>query len=108
MNVAKIIGSGTVNQAAGREPFYTMLAIEYGSGIRFNKPPGNPDAAKMGYGPGTFPGQMHAFDEKGWYYWDEGLQSWRHTYGIEATMPMYAATLKIREAVESVAREVFG
>lgn len=105
-NVAKIMGSGTINQAEGREPFYLMLAIEYGSGIYYNVS-GNPDAVKMGYGPGTFPGQIHAFED-GWYYWDEKTQTWRYTHGIKATMPMYAATLKIRETVESVVREVFG
>ena len=104
---AKIIGSGVVNQEKGREPFYVMLAVEYGSGIRYNEP-GNPDAEKMGFGPGTFPGQVHAFDEGGWYYYDAENEKWKHTYGIKATMPMYNAMQMIKQVVENTAKEVFG
>ena len=38
----------------------TLLLVEFGSGIHYNAN-ANPKAGEMGYGVGTFPGQIHAF-----------------------------------------------
>ena len=103
-----LIATGSIHEVPGRAPFNVMLAVEFGSGIYYN-PVGsqNPNNDKYGYGPGTYPGQIHAFDEGGWYYWDERSGKWKHTYGIKATMPMYNASLKIREEVENEIKKVF-
>ena len=87
---------GTVN---------TLLLVEFGSGIHFN-PVDNPKAGEFGMGVGTFPGQIHAFDPGGWYYWGED-EKWHHTYGTKATMPMYNASVAIREQVAAITKEVF-
>ena len=87
------------------EDFNTLLAVEFGAGIHYNKEP-NPKANKLGYGVGTFPGQIHAF-EGGWHYWDEESQSWKYTHGIKATMPMYNASLDIIKNIQKIAKEVF-
>ena len=104
---ALLIATGAIKETEGREPFNILLAIEFGSGIFYNKN-GNPNAGEFGLGPGTFPGQIHALEGDGWYYWNESLQQWKHTYGIKATMPMYEAGKKILESVNTIALEVFG
>lgn len=86
---------GTVN---------TLLLVEFGAGVFYN-PSDNPKAGEMGYGIGTFPGQIHAFED-GWYYWGED-EKWHYTRGVKATMPMYSASVAIREQVASIAKEVF-
>lgn len=87
---------GTVN---------TLLLVEFGAGIHYNSS-GNPKAEEMGYGIGTFPGQIHAFED-GWYYWGED-EKWHYTHGIKATMPMYNASLAIRQQAAVITKEVFG
>lgn len=83
----------------------TLLLVEFGAGIHYNAN-ANPKAGEMGYGVGTFPGQIHAFED-GWYYWGED-EKWHYTHGIKATMPMYNASVAIREKVQECAKEVFG
>ena len=87
-------------------PFSTILAIEFGAGIHFNETP-NPNADKFGLGVGTFPGQLHAFEDT-WFYWDETSEKWKPTHGIRATMPMYNAQMKMIEATSKIAKGVFG
>lgn len=82
----------------------TLLLVEFGAGVFYN-PSDNPKAGEMGYGIGTFPGQIHAFED-GWYYWGED-EKWHYTHGVKATMPMYSASVAIREQVASIAKEVF-
>ena len=86
-------------------PFSTILAIEFGAGIHFNPIP-NPNADKFGLGVGTFPGQIHAFEDT-WFYWDDTDQLWKPTHGIKATMPMYNAQLEIISNAVKIAKEVF-
>lgn len=82
-----------------------LLFIEYGSGIRFNNGNVHPYAHEHGYGVGTYPNQKHAFDPNGWYYRVGGKL--HHSYGTEATMPVYKAWLSIRENALEVAKRVF-
>lgn len=86
---------GTVN---------TLLLVEFGAGAFYN-PSNNPKAGEMGYGIGTFPGEIHSFED-GWYYWGEN-EKWHYTHGTKATMPMYNASVDIRIQVETIAKEVF-
>ena len=82
----------------------TLLLVEFGAGAFYN-PSENPNAGEMGYGIGTFPGQIHAFED-GWYYWGED-EKWHYTHGTKATMPMYNASTAIRTQVATIAKEVF-
>lgn len=86
-------------------PFSTILAIEFGAGIYHNKTP-NPNADKFGLGVGTFPDQLHAFQDV-WFYWDEDEQLWKPTHGVKATMPMYNAQMAIMEQMVKVAKAIF-
>lgn len=101
---AVLIATGGVNIAEGREPFYTLLAIEFGAGIHYNPIP-NPKAADLGFGVGTFPGQVHAFED-GWYYLGED-DKWHYSHGVKATMPMYKASAEIISQYKQIAAEVF-
>lgn len=83
----------------------TLLLVEFGAGIRLNANE-NPKAGEFGMGVGTYPGQIHAFDQNGWYYWGED-EKWHHTYGTKATMPMYNASVAIRTQVAAIVKEVF-
>ena len=100
-----LIAVGAVKESEGFPPFSTILAIEFGAGIHHNPTP-NPNADKFGFGVGTFPGQIHAFED-GWYYWDDDNQEWRYTHGVKATMPMYEASKSIQEEYYKIAKEVF-
>jgi hypothetical protein len=86
-------------------PFSTILAIEFGAGIHFNSTP-NPNADKFGLGVGTFPGQIHAFEDM-WFYWDETDQMWKPTHGVKATMPMYNAQMELINNAIKIAKTVF-
>lgn len=101
-----LLAKGAVKEQDGYAPFSILLAIEFGSGIHYNPTP-NPLSAEMGYGVGTFPGQVHAFQSEGWMYWDEKAQEWRHTYGVKATMPLYNADMEIIQNIVKIAKQVF-
>ena len=103
---AVLIAAGKTVKADGREPFYTLLAIEFGAGIFYNRGNENPKANDLGFGVGTYPGQIHAFED-GWYYLGND-DKWHYTHGVKATMPMYNATVEIIQQYKKIAREVFG
>lgn len=103
---AILIATGKTVTSEDREPFYTLLAVEFGAGIFYNSKE-NPKAPELGFGVGTYPGQIHAFED-GWYYWDDKTETWRYTHGIKATMPMYNAEQRIIQQYVKIAREVFG
>lgn len=103
---AILIATGAVKESEGYAPFNTLLAIEFGAGIHYNPIP-NPNAEEFGLGVGTFPGQIHAFED-GWYYWDDKAQKWRYTHGVKATMPMYSASVEMAENVVRLAKDIFG
>lgn len=100
-----LLAKGEVKESEGYDPFYTLLAIEFGAGIYHNPTP-NPNADKFGLGVGTFPNQVHAFEDM-WFYWDEDTQSWKPTHGVKATMPMYYADLEIKNNIIKAAIEAF-
>ena len=101
-----LLAKGAVKEQDGYDPFSILLAIEFGAGVHFNSTP-NPLSAEMGYGVGTFPGQVHAMEPGGWYFWSEEKQQWIHSYGVKATMPMYSADMEIIQNVVKLAKEVF-
>ena len=102
---AILIATGAVKQSENFAPFNTLLAVEFGAGIHYNST-SNPNADKFGFGVGTFPGQVHAFED-GWYYWNEEKQEWQYTHGVKATMPMYNADIEIIKSIVKTAKEVF-
>lgn len=104
--VAAITATGPIKTADGHEPFSIVLAVEFGAGIYYNKGNTNPKAKSLGYGVGTFPGQIHAFED-GWYYQSSDGE-WHYTHGVKATMPMYKATEEMLNKCVEIAREVFG
>lgn len=64
-----------------------------------------------GVGQGTFPGQTHASDPKGWKYkeWDSNHKGkWHWSEGVRPTHPMYHADMEMIKTVDRIAREVFG
>ena len=101
-----LLAKGAVIESDEYNPFSVLLAIEFGAGVHFNPTP-NPLSAEMGYGVGTFPGQVHAMEPGGWYFWSEEKQQWIHSYGVKATMPMYSADMEIIQNVVKFAKEVF-
>lgn len=100
-----IISTGDVWESEGYEPFNVMLAVEFGAGIHYNKK-GNPKAPEFGLGVGTFPGQTHALDENGWWFFDEKTETWKHSYGVKATMPMYQADVEIIKQYKKIVQKV--
>ena len=106
------MGCRAIMKMTGRETrtedgrvFYTALAIEFGAGIRYNQT-ANPKASEFGMGVGTFPGQTHAENPEGWYYLDSNGE-WKHSYGVQASMPMYKASVALRQKIDSIVKEVF-
>ncbi len=104
---ALVIGVGQTKESKTHGSVNTLLLVEFGAGIHYNKGNANPKQNEFGMGVGTFPGQIHAFDSGGWYYLGED-DKWHHSYGVKATMPMYNAAQEMRQHIVSVAREVFG
>lgn len=82
---------------------HTVLFMEFGAGVKHGY--GHPLASEFGMGPGTYPGQTHAFDPKGWWFGESGHLT--HTYGNAPGMPMYNAAKDLRNEILQVAKEVF-
>ena len=102
----KIHSYGDYSEATLTVSGQDVLFIEFGSGIHYN--PSDPEhAGQFGYGVGTYPGQTHAFDPKGWWYRDE-TGAPRHSYGQQATAPMLQASHEIIANIRKIAREVYG
>ena len=83
----------------------SVLVVEFGAGVTYGNDPTHPKAGEFGYGVGTYPGQIHAFDPNGW--WLPKDKGGGHTFGNPASMIMYKTAKELRREVERVAREVF-
>lgn len=81
----------------------TVLILEFGAGMTYGY--GHPQAGEFGFGPGTYPGQTHAFDPHGW--WIPKSAGGGHTYGNPPARAMYNAAKDIRSEIERIAQEVF-
>lgn len=101
----KIISSWQTKDGIKTAEVSPLLMAEFGSGWGAENPMKIP-----GVGQGTFPtdsDKNNAFNKEGWYWFDlDG--NLNHSYGITAKMPMYKASLKIKEEVVRIARDVFG
>lgn len=81
--------------------------IEFGAGVYHNTPVGtspHPKGGEFGYVIGSY-GQGHG-NQKIWGYYDES-GALILTHGVEATMPMYKASLEMIQRVVEIARKVF-
>ena len=81
-----------------------VLFIEFGSGAKYGN--GHPDAAKFGYGPGTYsdgPSGKGKWDNPGGWYFAHG----QHSFGNPPAMAMVHARDMIAEQLTAIAREVF-
>lgn len=84
-----------------------ILFIEFGAGIYYNGSVGSsphPKGEEFGYLIGTY-GKGYG-SKKVWGYYDDSGKLIL-TYGVEATMPMYRASLEMANNVVRIAREVF-
>ena len=83
-----------------------LLFIEFGAGIHYNGAGSpNPKGKEFGYEIGGY-GQGKGLQDSWTYISDTG--EWVRSYGTEATMPVYMASLEIRQKIKSIAKEVFG
>lgn len=88
----------------GRE----ILFIEFGAGVSYNGSVGSsphPKGEENGFLIGTY-GMGHGSQKVWGYYADTGELIMTH--GTKATMPMYKASLHIRDEVVRIAKRVFG
>ena len=89
----------------------TVLFVEFGAGVSYSAQQ-HPLAGSFEggpYGPGTYPGQVHAMDTWGWYLPKSAAgKSGVHTYGNPPSMAMYNTGKSLREVIQKAAKEVFG
>lgn len=84
-----------------------LLFIEFGAGVYYNGAAGtspHPKGGEFGYVIGSY-GKGHGVQKVWGYYADSGELILTH--GVEATMPVYKASLEIAQNVVKIAREVF-
>lgn len=85
----------------------SLAFIEFGAGIHYNTPAGtspHPKGQDFGYTIGSY-GQGNGKNESWVYYADSG--EWVRSYGTEATMPVYKASVEIMQNIRRIAKEVF-
>ena len=107
------MGCKAIMKMTGRETrtedgriFYTALAIEFSAGVRYANT-ASPKAKDFGMGTGTFPNAKHSWQMEGWYYLgDDG--NWHHSFGVQASHPLYSASMEMRQKIDSIVKEVFG
>ena len=107
------MGCQAIMKMTGRETrsedgrtFYTALAIEFSAGVRYANT-ASPKAKDFGMGTGTFPNAKHSWQTEGWYYLgDDG--NWHHSFGVQASHPLYSAGMEMRQKIDSFVKEVFG
>lgn len=84
-----------------------LLFIEFGAGIHYNGAAGSsphPKGEEFGYTIGSY-GQGKGKNES-WTYESESGE-WVRSYGTEATMPVYKASVEMMQNIRKIAKEVF-
>lgn len=84
-----------------------LLFIEFGAGIHYNTPAGSsphPKGQELGYTIGSY-GQGKGKNDSWTYVSETG--EWVRSYGTEATMPLYKASVEIIQNIRKIAKEVF-
>lgn len=98
---------GSYSQAVLTVEGRDILFIEFGAGRFYNGEPGSshhPKGAELGYTIGSYGKGLGKNDF--WYYTADTGESVR-SYGTEATMPVYKASVEIRQRIRQIAKEVF-
>lgn len=82
-----------------------VLFLEFGAGYYLGG--GHPEP--MGFGPGTYPGQTHAFDPNGWYLPKAVKEATgiEHSIGNAPTAAMYNSKKELEMNLQRIAAEVF-
>ena len=80
----------------------TVLFVEFGAGVYL----GGGHPKPMGYGPGTYPGNGHWDDPRGW--WIPKAKGGGHTYGNAPSAAMYHTGKSLHAMVQQAAKGVFG
>lgn len=104
----KVNSFGLFKQAIINMSGQEVLFIEFGAGVHFNGPAGSsphPKGEEFGYVIGSYGYGQGTKDY--WYYVDESGARLR-SYGTEASMPMYKASLAIMMEIQRIAKEVYG
>lgn len=103
MDKEKIIRQWYRGQTVVSAEVSPLLMSEFGSGwlaeVLFQSVVGK-------VGQGTFPEQIHAFDENGWW-WTTLDGTKHHSKGEEPTHPMHQAYITMYSQIEKIAKEVF-
>lgn len=84
-----------------------LLFIEFGAGIFYNGVAGSsphPKGEEFGYTIGSY-GQGKGKNESWVYVADSG--EWVRSYGTQATMPVYKASVEMIQNIRRIAKEVF-
>ena len=92
--------SGTRKRKAVVNP---ILMAEFGSGFYANTE--GYENVGDNAGQGTFPDQVHAFDDIGWFWYEDGVK--HHSFGEAPLAPMMHAYEEMRGIIRKVAEEVF-
>lgn len=85
-----------------------LLFIEFGAGVHFNGSAGSsphPKGEELGYTIGSYGKGLGKNDH--WYYIAESGEKVK-SFGTEATMPVYKASVEISRNIRRIAQEVFG
>lgn len=85
-----------------------LLFIEFGAGVHYNGSAGNsphPKGQEFGYTIGSY-GKGQGKNDHWFYYADSGESVMSH--GTQATMPVYKASIEIKNQIRKIAKEVFG
>lgn len=84
-----------------------LLFIEFGAGVHYNGSAGSsphPKGEEFGYAIGSY-GKGQGKNDSWVYMADSG--EWVRSYGTQATMPMYKASVEIIQNIRRIAKEVF-
>lgn len=104
----KLTSGATYTRAVLTVEGRDLLFFEFGAGVHYNGAVGqspNPKGAERGYTIGSY-GQGKGSQDSWTYTSDTG--EWIRSYGTEATMPVYSASIEIMQSIKRIAREVFG
>lgn len=104
----KVNSFGDYSQAVLTVEGKDLLFIEFGAGVHFNGSAGSsphPKGQELGYTIGSY-GKGQGKKDSWFYYADSGESVLSH--GTQATMPVYKASIEIRNQIRKIAKEVFG
>ena len=103
----EVNSSGENSQAVLKAEGKNLLIIEFGAGIHYNGPAGSsphPKGKELGYTIGSYGKGLGKNDY--WYYISDSGEKMK-SYGTQAAMPLYHASVEMRQKMVEIAKEVF-